>query len=246
MIPHFNVCVSKSNEIVVTDLTKEADEYLPEEVTSEIFCTFKYSETITINIIQLLTLSEEKYILSHFNEHCGQLDEDYITLIEDGNYRITHIILPNEKWLKRQLETGNRLFSQYQGVYFAQGNSVYKYSNGEIYECDIKEVLEINTYKTTISRTTKLSFFILNLQKCFINLCNSILQRTLTKCKPKDIDDLIFKRDFIWMTINVIKYYIEFGQNYEAQRILEDVNFCQGFCKNNKSINSDYYGCGCS
>jgi hypothetical protein len=31
-----------------------------------------------------------------------------------------------------------------------------------------------------------------------------------------NIEDLIFRRDFIWMTINVIKYYVEVDQLWEA------------------------------
>ena len=38
--------------------------------------------------------------------------------------------------------------------------------------------------------------------------------KALTKC-PKN-NDLTYKRDLIWMTINVIKYYVELGQLMEA------------------------------
>lgn len=51
------------------------------------------------------------------------------------------------------------------------------------------------------------------------------------------------------MTINVIKYSVSLGQYAEAQRILEQVNTCNGFCD---SINNKYKtlnrssGCGCN
>lgn len=62
-------------------------------------------------------------------------------------------------------------------------------------------------------------------------MCNEILNMNLLKCKSKnaDLDNLIFKRDFVWMTINVIKYSVSLGQYAEAQRILEQVNTCNGF-----------------
>lgn len=82
-------------------------------------------------------------------------------------------------------------------------------------------------------------------------MCNEILNMNLLKCKSKnaDLDNLIFKRDFVWMTINVIKYSVSLGQYAEAQRILEQVNTCNGFCD---SINNKYKtlnrssGCGCN
>lgn len=59
---------------------------------------------------------------------------------------------------------------------------------------------------------------------------------------------LIYNRDIIWMAINVIKYLIELGQYYEAQRVLEDITQCGGICKDvmvdKNTIGGG--GCGCN
>ena len=60
-------------------------------------------------------------------------------------------------------------------------------------------------------------------------------------CKPKDVD--YFSRDFLWMTLNVMDYLIERGQFNEAQRILEAINYCGGFCNNIKNDNKSMCGC---
>ncbi len=46
------------------------------------------------------------------------------------------------------------------------------------------------------------------------------------------------------MTLNIIKYNVEFNQMKESQRILEKINRCGGFCKSyvTDKINS----CGCN
>jgi hypothetical protein len=48
------------------------------------------------------------------------------------------------------------------------------------------------------------------------------------------------------MTINVIKYSIEIGQYYEAQRFLENLIGCGNICAEYISDNKKGSGCGCS
>lgn len=50
------------------------------------------------------------------------------------------------------------------------------------------------------------------------------------------------------MTLNVINYLVEKGDFLEAQRILEKVNTCGGFCgtTSSSSGSSSSSGCGCS
>ena len=54
--------------------------------------------------------------------------------------------------------------------------------------------------------------------------------------KNKDLSglskDLIYRRDFIWATINVLNYLIDACQFEEAEKILEEVQRCNGMCYN--------------
>ena len=48
------------------------------------------------------------------------------------------------------------------------------------------------------------------------------------------------------MTINIIKYYVEMTQLLEAQRLLEEVNFCGGMCNGQDVFEQQASGCGCN
>jgi hypothetical protein len=83
-------------------------------------------------------------------------------------------------------------------------------------------------------------------KKRYLELCKEYLC-TLIKnpCMNKnEVHNLNI--DLIWMSLNAIKYYIEFGMLNPAQALLEEIYKCTGItnlastCKN--EIN---YGCKC-
>jgi hypothetical protein len=65
------------------------------------------------------------------------------------------------------------------------------------------------------------------------------------RCKINQQLDLDI--DLIWMSLNAIKYHVEFGMLTQAQALLEDIYHCTGISKlmNNISNNSNDYGCKC-
>lgn len=232
------------NIIRITDVTKES--YIPEDLVeskySSRYFNYKYSDTCTINIIYYYSLQGEEIIDTVYTPHCSKLDEIEFKLPKDGHYEVVHIILPTVEWLASKITDEKFDLSTYREIYVTDGTKVYKYFNKDLVECDISEVAMVNSDKTTISRCYKEFFCIWFLQNCYINLSKEIFNSILSKC-TNNIDT--FNRDFIWMTLNVINYYVEFNQLNEAQRVLEDVNGCNGFCKNtvyNKKISN----CGCN
>lgn len=107
---------------------------------------------------------------------------------------------------------------------------------------DTLELITRNCVGTSISHETTCFFSICKLWDCYINLCKEIFNNTNYTCKISQVDT--YARDFVWMTLNIIKYHIEKGNLIEAQRLLEGVNGCGGFCQNtNNSLKST--GCGC-
>lgn len=251
MIPIFNVCKSTTCGLIITGLTKDAGNYLPEDSTENISNTFKYSETVTINVIQLDKIDELEFIKSTIVTHLTDTDEAQIDLLKDGNYQVSHILIPTIAWLQKEIANPTNSLSSYSTIYVSDGITIFKYIQNELIECPALELVERNPEGTTISIAEKNSFSICYLSKCFVTLCNEILNMNLLKCKSKnaDLDDLIFRRDFIWMTINVIKYSISLGQYSEAQRILEQITACNGFCNSSdtkyKTFNKSS-GCGCN
>ena len=57
--------------------------------------------------------------------------------------------------------------------------------------------------------------------------------------------DLIFRRDLVWMAINVIKYLTECSQLAEVERIIEIIKGCNSLCSNDKYSMKSYAGCNC-
>ena len=68
MTPLVRICNIDKCSILITDITQDSNEYIPEDIVdTEVYYTknkFKYSETATINIIQkVLTITIKKDIL---------------------------------------------------------------------------------------------------------------------------------------------------------------------------------------
>lgn len=181
---------------------------------------------------------QSDYIAQESNE------ASLFSLPNDGKYIVYHIILPTIEWINKFKPQD--LYSKYSFVYFYQDGAIKKTNDGETYtDVQYQELIQRNPVGTTIIKASKVDFSTCFLWKCFINYCKIIFKQNKNKCIVKD-SDLIFKRDFVWMTINVIKYYIDLGQMEEAQRILEEVIYCNGFCTPTIIINQAHVqGCNC-
>lgn len=254
MNPIFNICNSSGHRLRIQDLSQEADEYVPEEVADHISLLnryynnkYKYSQTCTINIIEYSALEEKSILKTMFTDHSSHLDETFYNLEKDGHYTVHHFILPTVEWLEEELNYATNILKYNRSIYVTDGYKIYYYADGELIEKDPKVLIEINIEDSTISKCVKDTFSICYLYECYISLCKEIFNNSTLKCLNRNINlqDLIFKRDFLWMTINVLEYYAEFGQLREAQRILETVNYCGTFCQSTRSqIKSS--GCGCN
>ena len=169
-------------------------------------------------------------------------------LKNDGKLTAYHFIIPNKQWVNKF--TSELLFQTYPILIYYDNGQFYKSIDGgvtsEIITYEI--IKEINPTTTNIAKCKKDTFSLCFLYKCYINYCKQVLEQDISKCITKD-SDLVFRRDFVWMTINVIKYYLENGQLDEAQRLLEETMSCNGFCKSNilkySLTNNTVSGCGC-
>ena len=202
---------------------------------------FKYSDTITINIIYQVTTDGENLIDTLITNHCVKLDEVYYSIPKDGCYIIKHIIIPTTEWLNFSIE--NSILPDLV-IFVTDGKFIYQYANGNLTKIDSKIIAEINTENTTISRSEMKIFSLCNLQQCYIKICKQIFNKYKIRCIHDDYKSIVFNRDFVWMTLNIIKYHIEFDNYLEAQRILENINYCGGFCE--QVSNMSQSGCGCS
>lgn len=241
---NINITTSDSCKVIVEDIS----EYLSEDFSGTLKNNFKYSDTISIDVLQHNKVQETVYKDPIYTIHN---DNKLITIPVnfDGWFDVVHIVLPNKEWFERELsKSSGSAINLYNVVYFSDGSSIYKYVNEEILEVTINEILEINPIDTTISKINKDYISICFLRKCYINLCQQIFNdRGFSHCWSKNSVDseLVYKRDLVWMAINVIKYLTECEQLAEVERIVELINGCNGLCTSS-SITSKTSGCGCS
>lgn len=229
--------------IAITDYTQEFNEYIPEDLETVLprYYHFKYSQTCTINVIRYISSSEEEIIDVIYSNHNTESDSIRVPLPKDGHYIVDHIILPTIDWYK---EVQNEDLSEYVGLYVTNGYSVYKIMEDQYEEVDIREIIEVNPRKTTISCEHFDVFTIDRLKHCYVNAAKSILNKYIDKCQILE-SSIQFNRDFLWMTINVITYYLEWGNYNEAQLVLEELR-CYDFCPEDGLLNTKKKTCGCT
>lgn len=170
---------------------------------------------------------------------------------KDGCYTVKHIIVPTKNYLDRIKKQGVVPEDKYPNFYYMDNGTLYKLHNEVSVETDIEEIvlLDNNTEYTTSVFTEKNFVSICFLQKCYINLCKQILNnRGFSPCLDKSTVDktLSYKRDIVWMAINVIKSLSDLEQLQEVQRIINLItNNCSGICTTD-AVNKNSNDCGCS
>ena len=241
---NINIQTNGSCSIVIEDIT----EYLPENIET-VSNKFKYSDTVSIDILQYNKIGNPYYSNPIYTKHSQGRKQIKLPVDSDGWFNVIHIVLPSAEWFNREVQiTEGSALSGYNIVYYSDGNKVYKYFEGKSQEVTISEVLVINPINTTISKISKNFVSICFLRKCYINLCQQIFNdRGFYPCWSKNnIDsELVYKRDLVWMAINVIKYLTEYEQLYEVERIIESIQGCNGLCLQS-NISSKVGSCGCS
>ena len=236
---NINITTSDKCKIVVQDVST----YLAEDFSGIVKGKFKYSDTISIDVLQ-----HNQTLKTIYTKH-DTLKSIDIPIEFDGWFSLVHLGIPNIEWFNKELEkTEGSALGLYDIVYFSDGTDIYKYINGKTSQVTIDDILEINTVNTTISRISRDFVSICFLRKCYINLCQQIFNdRGISKCwnKNKVNSELIYKRDLVWMAINVVKYLTQCEQLAEADRVIKTIQGCNGLCVSTNLTNSTN-GCGCS
>lgn len=262
---NINVNTNLSGKIIIEDYSREYNQYFSETSDVQTPEQYKYSESKTIDVLTKVDLSGNEQIVKYLIHNHDQLIPDptdltneiydlektTIFLNKDGYYKIYHIILPTMDWYENTynnyINSDKQTISQ---IYIIDDNNIFKYNDEELEPVELEELICRNIDGTTIKKCIIDVFYTGFLQECYINYCKQLFQK-LTKncnhdCIPENIKEITYIRDFLWMTLNIIDYNISCNQYIEAQRLLELVNYCGGFCKNQKlNINANE-DCGCS
>lgn len=133
--------------------------------------------------------------------------------------------------------------------------SPYYFKDGKFYkniqEVELQEIINTNPEVSGIEISYEYYFQVCKLRKCYVRICQEIFDKqTSIKCNKNNVDNnLIYKRDLIWSTLNVINYMVEVDQYEEAERLLERITGCNGLCGDSFYGNSchekSYSNCGC-
>lgn len=242
------VCTSNTCEVVIADNTP-IEEYLPESFTGVAKDRFRRSDTIAIDMLILNKTTGQEILTPIYTIPKDDKTTTTMKVKFDGWFSVCRVVLPSQEWFERELEkqTGSAI-SLYDIIYYSDGYNIYKYIDGNTEAATLEEVSSRNPEGTTISVISKNYVSICFLKKCYLSLCQQIFDsRGFSKCWSRSqIDsDLIFRRDLVWMAINVIKYRVEFNQLAEAQRIIEQIGGCNGLCKS-EFRQTPNHGCGCA
>ena len=247
---HIKVCTNDNCKVIILDETAVGDKgYLSESSTSTIKYRFKYSDTVSIDVLQHNKVDNPEIQLPVFTLHDDANKSVTLPVGFDGWFNVYHIVLPTKEWFDRELaKPVGSAINMYKTVYYSDGIYIYKYFNEAFSTVTVDEIVERNIDDTTISRTYNNYVSICFLNKCYLSLCQQIFNnRGFSKCWSKDttIAELAYKRDLVWMAINVIKYMVQFNQLAEAERIIEQIGGCNGLCKS-EFRKWPERGCGCS
>lgn len=244
--PSINVITNDSCNIYIEDKTIYSEEDGKHK--------FKYSDTMSIYLLRHNKVYENVFQNIMFSKHT----EDNLVQMPiniDGWFSVIAFVIPTLEWFKNCDEA---ILNLYDLIYFTDGVTIYKYIPSlkeDPIAVPLDELLEINhkAHGNTVYRAEKDYVSICFLRKCYINLCNQILNnRGFSSCwsKSKIDSELIYKRDLVWMAINVITYLTETHSDCnptlsEVERIIENINGCNGLCTS-ASIKLNKYDCGCS
>lgn len=244
----FNVCQNCDGVLTITDKS------LYEE--SLYFRDFSYEDTVTINIITSEHSEDPELVGITYTTHDLMLDEASVSIEKDGLYNVTHIIVPSLQWYNTQKELKFNNLSKYKLLIISDGKNLYQVIDDKFIPYQETELLSnINLEDSTIHKKQKLVFLTCFLWKCYINLALEAFRELIKnnqgnkvfKCGQED-ELIVFKRDIVWSTIKVIEYLTEDCKFEEAQKILNRIMVCNGFCFSNSPEDialRKAIGCGC-
>lgn len=206
---------------------------------------FTYDGTVSVNVIHSVDITEEKeekYDLYTYdiNDHSSDDVSDF-HIEEDGLYMVSHYILPKKDSLEYIDELAKKKF-----VFAYDGEHIVKYWNGQWDIVQINDFISLNINNNfTVALSQDYMFSMCGLKECFFNINREILGKFCgaDRCNTQKHKDLVYKRDLLWMAINVIDYLLDEDRYFEALNIMRELIGCTGFCKDNSKYGSD--GCGC-
>lgn len=247
---NININIDEYCNILITDNSIYQDENDININPSKL----KFLDTVSIVTIIHQDTREDKLKYYYIDKHNSRFFKVPITF--DGVFVIQFVVVPTIEWYNKSLKSVSKedLIQAFGGkLSIWDGQQILEITVNSKESVPILEFIEdtgysslsVNRYKEKLLSTSKL-------RKCYVNLCQKIFNdKNFSSCQSKNKVDneLIYKRDLIWMTINVITYLWQLGNSdLEIASLLKQVNKCNGLCSPypDDSIIINNNGCGCS
>ena len=254
--------VSKSGEfgLLIEGLTGEAGGYLSGSTPAS-HRAYKWEHSVTLNVLFALDSDGnrtyvDRSVVIHKGEDDGY-DKSEFDLKKDSLYEIVHMIIPTKEWLDLMVELGevtSKVFKQYTNLYYYDSSEkkFYLSVRKDGVEESVEEAVMEDLYKvenkitTTVVSDFGTVFRYPHLERCYHTLVKNLLQcvKSNSNCPSAELVIRERERDLIWMFLSVMKYSIDIGNHFEAQRYLERLNRCNSICSDTKIYRKDS-GCGC-
>ena len=233
---------------------------LTQQCSNELVLSFPEIDETAVDIITLEKSTGPELIAEVFTEPGDTLNEIPIPLGMDGLFNIVHLTIPPKTWYEKQLKDRYNNLAKFREIYVTDCNKILLLDEGEWIEIDpLVFTTNIDLKQTTIFKSQKFYFSTWYLQKCYLYLSqqvindkyrNNVTPMGYNKLKLNKLDDtnkdIVYQRQFIWITLKVIQYLIEQCRLEQAQSIIEKVESCKGFCYSalNTSNEQTHFQCG--
>lgn len=193
-----------NNKVQVVD---SLDGYLSEDSNLVPYKKFKYSETISLNI-----LVENSSIISYYLSEHDRDSETVFQLPHDGRYTIYHIILPTEVWI-RKISLSDAI--RYNEIFTIINNTLYKYNihTQNVEDTDVETILQ-NLDNVIWSRLEVFSI------DSFESTINDLMEnpKEMCYCSQKQLN-----LDNCLTLYEILKYYMECGNFDKAEEYLPKI-----------------------
>lgn len=230
-----------------TLIVQDNTNYLPEGAGSKYY-SYEKKDCASLIIIESHRSSDTKNPYSQYSF------ENQIDINKDMWLTLHYVILPTKEYVYNNIELYNE--KDYNFNFYISNNELYLYHKNTTDEkINPSEFFSlIPNEKSNVLSISKEYVSIHNLYECYIDFCQQLFQnRGFSKCWNKNTVDseLVYKRDLVWMAINVVDYLVDLHEKpnptlEEAERIIELIHSCTGVCSENNDISNRRYGCGCS
>lgn len=241
---NINIHETVNGDLFVKELAYEQGAYAGESLEMIPLTSPKFSQSVSITLLTKHSSLDTTNLKAFVHDHRVTEVSNKFKVKQDGWYEITHLVVPNEKWLEAAAE--QEILTNYKEVYICKNEQLYRLEGQMLVTVTIEDMLESESLADSNVWMAKKNVFVLfNLWQCYLNYCKKMLEGECSqnsKCSDCD-NELTKNRNLIWIFLNAIQYMVKFGELQKAQEFLENISGCNTLCSN--EMFSKQYDCGC-